>query len=758
VARATHRLSVVIWGLTEAQSIPVTPIGVREIKNCNIRVLNSRLALTMVLLLPTLTEKAVFQSRPLVDELWKEVAQFFLLREMLHIFCSFAHVEGATCGYLSDNATSSILANRTFDAMRAIVKNGLSLRTLQSMTFFSANVASTQKMMRMWARMVEIHSSGSTPLLPLMTGLFVNPVNSTQIPTQSDLKELYTRVRSAYGSMVEHQLRLMYPVKVSSIPAEVVLRGRPHSAEPDVSPLPPIDRSLRVSTLRYDFRNTKYPMELVIPVMADSVILSEVTVTHKPESLRVRVRADHSYRLYGTISTAFNKILEICLHEDLDIKDHSVCLAEGEGSVAYLLQKMSNSHIYFNTLVESGLLIPQRGSSYTPAACMRIAEKIHLASYSALNGGDITDADFIQHFVEQVPQNPSVVTCDAESTTAFSPKLGMKIVTSWCYTCASLNTKSGIIKLFCNNTQFLMCQVGTICSCFHKVKIVVPHFSSYEGFEIYVVATTLRNLVQPNEYLTSLREGLVFPMISSYWSLRDPLQHLLDVRSSRRSHPFADSNFHLVTNLWELSVQYEIHDNISRVLDRISLGILPFEGSDIGTWIKQCRALCTLDATAILRGHYHAYSAQDVSRRERLLLGKSKVIHSGMDKYATGLLNLNVLEAILSLTNWVEVYPTIANTVADGVQVMSGEVVMYTYAPELHTWSKQFLKPMWRVWGHWFHHDAHNCPVNWVEYRPNAAPRKSAPTPALSPSSTSLPPPNKRARQIDVDQFDHDHE
>lgn len=754
LARATHRLSLVVWGLTETSSVPVTPIGVREIKNCNIHALNRRVATLLLLLTPDSSEKSVFRLRPLVEEIWREVAQFFLLKEMLPAFCLFTKTEGAVCGYLNDNAVAALLSNCTFSAMRVLVNKGISDQFLKSLTFFSANVASTQKMMRMWVRLVELHSHGRIKLQSVIRGLFLNPVNATQIPTQTDLKVMYKRVQTQLGSRIEHTLRLTYPIRISSIPAEVVLRGKPDPLTDEVDHPIPSDREFRISTLRFDFRRTSYPLEVVIPTMANSYSCEEISVAHKPEVRGQRTRADHSYRLFGSISTAFNKVMEICLHEDLNLDAHCVCLAEGEGSVAYLLQKLSGHSVYFNTLVDSKKLIPQRASSYTPAACMRIAQKIKLASFSALNGGDITDPEFLVPFCEQVPPCPAVVTCDAESTTPFSLTLGMRIVSAWCYVCTQTKSAVGIIKLFCNNTQFLMYQVGMICTCFQSVKIVVPHFSSHEGHEIYVYAKTLRGMVPPEEYLQTLLESDTFPLISSYISLREPLHQLLVMRDKLRMAPFGHSSYKLIDQIWRLSCQLEYPDNLPRVLDRLTLGVYPFPGGDVNVWLTECQQLCSSDSTAVLRGHYHAYSGQPVSYHEKVVLGKRKVIHESLDKYATALLNVHILRTILGITRWEHVYPAITDAVSTGLVLKENDEVMYVHSPELQAWSRQYLKAMWRAWGHYYHRDAHQCTADWTSV--SQVPLTQRAPPPLPSDVLTRPTDPKRPRVSQEEHLDYD--
>ena len=118
---------------------------------------------------------------------------------------------------------------------------------------------------------------------------------------------------------------------------------------------------------------------------------------------------------------------------------------------------------------------------------MRIADRIKLASHSALSGGNLIESRYLISFLQQLPPAVSVVTCDAESSTSFTPSLGMNIVLAWAAICIQTKARFGIIKQFCNNPRFLMHQIGVICTVYNNIKIIVPHFSSHEGHEIYVI-------------------------------------------------------------------------------------------------------------------------------------------------------------------------------------------------------------------------------------------------------------------------------
>ena len=94
--------------------------------------------------------------------------------------------------------------------------------------------------------------------------------------------------------MVEHEIRSKYPLRLSSIPAEVILRRGVASNASHEGISEDVPRGLRVDTLRFQFSRSNYPLVIQLPVMQDSVVWNVIQVSPVEEPTRIRNRADHS--------------------------------------------------------------------------------------------------------------------------------------------------------------------------------------------------------------------------------------------------------------------------------------------------------------------------------------------------------------------------------------------------------------------------------------------------------------------------------
>jgi hypothetical protein len=147
---------------------------------------------------------------------------------------------------------------------------------------------------------------------------------------------------------------------------------------------------------------------------------------------------------------------------------------------------------------------------------MRIPGQIEMGSSSALTGGDLCDASSVEIILREIPTHGSIVTCDAEVATSFTAKKSVQILLAWAAICVRSNSQFRIIKLFKSNAMFVAIQIGVVSAVFRKVKVIVPHFSSREGSEIYVLGCQPRRIISCEEIFRYHKNGDVVPVMQSF--------------------------------------------------------------------------------------------------------------------------------------------------------------------------------------------------------------------------------------------------
>jgi Mg2+ and Co2+ transporter CorA len=123
--------------------------------------------------------------------------------------------------------------------------------------------------------------------------------------------------------------------------------------------------------------------------MSGIITTTEWNSKRSAPTLRSKTRDDQVYRLHGTISTTFYKVMEIIQKEGINIEGSVITLAEGEGSTARLLFELGADTMYNDTLISKSGLVPQRGIHVVPADMTEFTENVRWCEQMAITGGDL---------------------------------------------------------------------------------------------------------------------------------------------------------------------------------------------------------------------------------------------------------------------------------------------------------------------------------------------------------------------------------
>jgi mRNA capping enzyme len=273
------------------------------------------------------------------------------------------------------------------------------------------------------------------------------------------------------------------PLRLSSIPAEIIARNA-RTLKSQIIP----SSKMKTSIVYHGLDEGDYPQCVDTCDMSGIVTIMDWAIKRSPPVIKAKTGLDQTYRLHGSVSTTFYKVMEIISKENIEISGAAITLAEGEGSIARLLFKLGADTIYYDTLVNKASLIPQRGVHIVPAYMAEYCDHVKWCEQMTITGGDLCDIRTLSALLNECLTGVSITTCDAESSKSITPLSTMRIVYSWLALAIKSNARVGLFKTFCESDEHMVHVLGMIYTVFDKVKIITPHFSSNEGYEVYMLA------------------------------------------------------------------------------------------------------------------------------------------------------------------------------------------------------------------------------------------------------------------------------
>lgn len=252
----------------------------------------------------------------------------------------------------------------------------------------------------------------------------------------------------------------------------------------------------------------QYPIEITLHCLSSrgeeksmSIDKEDVKdINYSKETLSER--KDHQYRLTGKYSTAHYKYLHIMSKETDAIITGGIFLAERAGGVTAMSHRIFGTPIIiYNSLINMSDACAHRAISFIPAEIEPIKNKIDL--YGVLDsintGGDLTKRSIMtkyKNWAKKYSRQIKVITCDAEVSGGFNEQTSDMLVDNVIEIARELqNGTLVIIKSFCHTPYTLMSQIHKLYGITTKVKIIVPTYSSYESYEVFLVCS-----IQSNSY------------------------------------------------------------------------------------------------------------------------------------------------------------------------------------------------------------------------------------------------------------------
>ncbi|KAL5236991.1 hypothetical protein ACI65C_004401 [Semiaphis heraclei] len=175
-------------------------------------------------------------------------------------------------------------------------------------------------------------------------------------------------------------------------------------------------------------------------------------------------RKDHLFKTTGKYSTALYKYLHILAREGVIYIKCSAHVFEGPGGVAALTHKVFGSpFIIYNSKISLKDACPHRATSYIPAELEMIKNKITLVGVEEKISGSLNH------------------------------HIGLQVARAFSKLCDCLSQDTLVIfKTYCNKPYHLLHQINIISQSVKKIRVVVPKYSSYEGFEVFIIGKASR--------------------------------------------------------------------------------------------------------------------------------------------------------------------------------------------------------------------------------------------------------------------------
>ncbi|QMP82242.1 RNA-dependent RNA polymerase [Blattodean arli-related virus OKIAV102] len=692
-----------LMGVNETISPTLVGIGVAEILSVGIDKIMESLAVYIFLSLPGSIRGAYEALSIIPPSVFSDLASICLLPEVLSTMAGMEAFRHGAELFWNKDTMCCILKGMLDRMVRGHIQLAAkSLRLVICHQFYLIPKIGQYKVMQMWARQVLLASAGKIDLTPILRDL-KNTLSGTQrVAFEEELiSHLSNLILRKHGVTVYKTLCDTFPIQISEIPAEIVAReGR------NLSILRPLQRG-RGSPVAHPILHGTYPLQLdcmrmscqlgEIPYRPDLPIVTQVTKT----------RSDQTFRLHGQVSTTYYKLLEVLVKEKITDLKSVVTLAEGEGSIARLVWKFGARTIYYNTLLNRDKLLPHRASSIRPTYLSDAVVDLPWSETLAITGGDLCNSTTLAKLCRLLKGPVQLVTCDAESSTSFSWMESYKIVIAFLSCCVRGNSPYGIVKTFCNSDSYLQSVLGLVLIIYSEVRIVTPHFSSNEGYEVYLVCSKLTPLIS----LDTLYSWHQSPKAVRSMSAFEYSEALKNYRRRRVSpRPFQENLGAKIYQFWETARQLGFDDNGRVVLEKLTLYSCLYDGTMTTTWINESIEQLEDRCLRILGTHAALYYQTDNLIPSPLYIPKSYRVSTQIDRYMLAIVNLKLLKKRLMSQSEIDIVQVLS---VDYNLKLDGKLI-YKYKVDVTSWMREFLKSYRRMEGHYQYRRAHQCSLTWV--------------------------------------------
>lgn len=638
------------------------------------------------------------------SDLWCGLVELCLMPTILEQLVCLLHIDGIENCYKTSNKISRLLNELLVKEMDRIHNMPTKSIMYSSVKFFLLTNVKFASIFLMWWFYIKlvIHMDEryykEVKHYMLGTSRIVQDWNDTMkialeaICSSSQSEQMWSAITTT------HKIRMMRH------PPEYYFKN------PDYLP-PEVPQITLNSATRYVSHETltviltsQYPVDAYTFTTGISSVRKLVDISNlyiSPDSVELtpKTRRDQIGRLYGTLSTAYLKYMQIVIKERIIFDNDIICTADGEAGLAHALAIFSNKLIYYNSL-QSRDIQTQRYENFVPGSFLTSRDKIRSQEYSLIYGGDLTDITYLNRFIETLPYHASLMTCDANISGLHDLNTRIKLLASLALIVDKKRPQSLIIKVYIDNPLVIAAEISTWRNYYLDVKLVTPLFSSNENRECFIVCRVLRVDIRP---IILSDQGLMLE--EDYMKYLGPIQSYQYSRT-RHADPFVWKDKQICKALLSLGEQLGYHSNLSHNLF-IMTGTIPpsdITPSQVLDWLRICHRSKEQNIQTVASSF--AMLSSDRSSKipwsSTLSMSMSPSISSTLERDTTSLICCKILKEVLACKNIdaaYVAYKQALKNLPNKVVVRRQPVYDYTLR-DLQMWEDRFLKPLWRIWGH----------------------------------------------------------
>lgn len=631
-------------------------------------------------------------------ELWCGIADLALVPDVLADVCTYLKLDGTPDMYKMNHQMGKHLNAMLISEMDKIYAN--SARTeWKNLKFFLLDNIKFPTIVSLWWESVcgTTHIPATTRVAVFKS---IGQMMKSQKSWNASMRIIVQLISNLPESHVWINAQTRNRITIMKHPPEYYFRNaaslslvvRPPSIKTHDRPLDPIDVAKIIAEEPYPMR----PFVCLTPSGTVNYMKPEELEMGVPTQYRKKTRMDQSSRLRGNLSTAMIKYMQIIIKEQMVLPTPIICTADGESSVGIAIHRYTGQKIYYNSL-QSRNILTQRYENFIPGSFVYEREGVIGSALSIIYGGDLTDPNYLSRFLNILPESPSLLTCDAETSGEFDLTIRLNIYNAILTIIKSTKPSYCILKDFLNNPTLLACFISALQFHYYSVKVIIPHYSSFEGLECFIVCCSPRLVEAPD---------VVHGELYSHTDFRSLIPKLTELKYEKHnlSAPFVKDKktVRLFMSLAEqLQFKCNLHSSILRVTGHQPPSDLTSSG--VYKWICACSELI-LQSIQQLATCY-AYSTQKLEAATKVdmaHLATHKSISMHMNTHGQRLISIIALKNILLHTTLTEANDALTQFLeqAPGVVYIKGSPVYQLTAKDIEDWRIHNLKPLWRIWGH----------------------------------------------------------
>lgn len=680
----------------------LTRISMSEVLNIGIVEIVRSFAKYLYLYLSSQYSQIRLNLATMSSDMWCGIAELCLIPDALPLLCHSLGLDGTPDLYKLNNNVHRLLNELLIIEIDKIHNSKNRSSIMRGLKFFILDTVKFPSVMTMWWESLcscyTINADLRNYVFKAIKGM--SEERETWNEAMDNLVKVLSDVPEAES--VWKIINQGHLIRIMKQPPEFYFRRETPSGK---ASLPQRPEFYIISPQVHEFiHDTPYPIAPYLATITHSeditVSLDDLEIGDDQTPRRRQTRMDQSGRLVGNLSTAWCKYLQIVIKSDIALFGPIVCTADGESSVGICLSRYSQGQkIYYNSL-QSRDILTQRYEGFVPGSFIYDRDCIAGQNLSLIYGGDLTDMQYLSKFISILPDRPSLLTCDAETSGEFDPEIRIRIVNSLLRIIGIKRPEACIIKDFLGNLKLLSATISAVQQYYHSVEVVVPHYSSFESLECFVVAKVPRDVShQPasndklfvkSDFLNHLRS--LSKMKWKKVSLTSPTN--LDKRLVRMYCVAGD--------------KLGFHTNLTASLFRITQMYPPIDLSTSGipSWIAACKGGIISNIISLCRcyGGMSAGSTH-ITKVDGAQLSSNPSCSRLLRQYAFSMLSISALTEMLNANDI-----HIANMVLSSISNLTKHVIeaqgyeLYTLtSSDIREWESQHLKPLWRVWGHFYH-------------------------------------------------------